>query len=106
MTGTANLGFPRIGDHRELKKALESYWKGDATQAQLLQVAKDIRATNWKRQHKAKISHIPSGDFAFYDLVLNHTLMFNAIPSRYEALKSGDPLTLYFAIARPSERWR
>lgn len=100
MATTANLGFPRIGAQRELKKALESYWKGDSTREDLLAVAKTIRAENWKRHHKAKITHIPSGDFAFYDQVLNHTLMFGAIPSRYEALKGGDPLALYFAMAR------
>lgn len=100
MATTANLGFPRIGAQRELKKALESYWKGESTADALEAVAKSIRAENWKRQHKAKISHIPSGDFAFYDLVLNHSLMFGAVPARYEALKGGDPLALYFAMAR------
>ena len=104
MATTANLGFPRIGAQRELKKALESYWKGDSTREALLEVAKTIRAENWKRQQKAGISQIPSGDFAFYDQVLNHTLMFGAIPSRYESLKGGDPLTLYFAMARGMQR--
>jgi len=103
MAGTTNLGFPRIGDHRELKKSLEAYWKGDASREQLLTTAKEIRATNWKRQHKARISHIPCGDFAFYDQVLNHTLMFNAIPERYSALKD-DPLNLYFAMARGHQK--
>lgn len=104
MATTANLGFPRIGAQRELKKVLESYWKGESTQEQLLTVAKAIRAENWKRQHDAKITHNPSGDFAFYDQVLNHTLMFGAIPSRYAALKNGDPLTLYFAMARGMQK--
>jgi 5-methyltetrahydropteroyltriglutamate--homocysteine methyltransferase len=99
MATTANLGFPRIGAQRELKKALESYWKGDSPREQLLDVAKQIRAENWKRQHAAKITHIPSGDFAFYDQVLNHTLMFGAIPARYDALKA-DPIATYFAMAR------
>ena len=103
MAATANLGFPRIGAQRELKKALESYWKGDSSREALLQVAKDIRAENWKRQHAAKITNIPSGDFAFYDQVLNHTLMFGAIPSRYDALKN-DPLDLYFAMARGHQK--
>ncbi len=103
MATTANLGFPRIGAQRELKKALESYWKGDSSRDALMQVAKDIRAENWKRQHKAHISHIPSGDFAFYDQVLNHTLMFGASPKRYDALKN-DPLDLYFAMARGHQK--
>lgn len=103
MTTTANLGFPRIGAQRELKKALESYWKGDSSRDALLATAKDIRAENWKRQHKAGITHIPSGDFAFYDQVLNHSVMFGAIPARYDALKS-DSLNVYFAMARGQQK--
>ncbi|MES2984906.1 MAG: 5-methyltetrahydropteroyltriglutamate--homocysteine S-methyltransferase [Pseudomonadota bacterium] len=100
MATTANLGFPRIGAQRELKKALESYWKGDVTVEALEATAKSIRAENWKRQHKAQITHIPSADFAYYDQVLNHSVMFGAIPSRYASLKNKDPLALYFAMAR------
>jgi 5-methyltetrahydropteroyltriglutamate--homocysteine methyltransferase len=104
MATTANLGFPRIGAQRELKKVTESFWKGETSKEQLFAAAKEIRAENWKRQQKAGITHIPSGDFAFYDQVLNHTLMFNAIPKRYEALKNADPLTLYFAMARGHQK--
>ena len=104
MASSAILGFPRIGAQRELKKALESYWKGEDKKEHLLQAAKTIRAENWKRQQEAGITHIPSGDFAFYDQVLNHTLMFGAIPERYAPLKAGDPLTLYFAMARGHQK--
>ena len=104
MATTANLGFPRIGAQRELKKSLESYWKGDCDVAALEKTAKDIRAENWKRQQKAGIGHIPSGDFAYYDQVLNHSIMFGAIPSRYDALKGKDPLALYFAMARGHQK--
>jgi len=104
MATTANLGFPRIGAQRELKKALESYWKGDLNVEALEAAAKAIRSENWKRQHAAKITHIPSADFAYYDQVLNHTLMFDAIPARYEALKNKDALTLYFAMARGQQK--
>ena len=103
MVTTANLGFPRIGAQRELKKAQESYWKGDSSADQLMSVAKSIRAENWKRQQDAGFTHIASGDFAFYDQVLNHTLMFNNIPARYEALKK-DPLAVYFAMARGHQK--
>jgi 5-methyltetrahydropteroyltriglutamate--homocysteine methyltransferase len=103
MTTTATLGFPRIGADRELKKALESYWKGESTADALMTVAKSIRTENWKRHQKAGITHIPSGDFAFYDQVLNHTLMFGAIPERYSALKN-DPLAVYFAMARGHQK--
>ena len=104
MASTANLGFPRIGAQRELKKALESYWKGDIAAADLEATAKSIRAENWKRQKDAGITAIPSGDFAYYDQVLNHSAMFNVVPSRYDNLKNGDPLTLYFAMARGHQK--
>lgn len=100
MAISANLGFPRIGANRELKKALESFWKGEVTEPSLEQTAKEIRATNWKHQQAAGIDHIASGDFAYYDQVLNHIHMFGAIPARYDALKTGNKLDLYFAMAR------
>ncbi len=97
---TANLGFPRIGAQRELKKAQEAYWKGDISVDAFREVASNIQRENWKRQKDAGITHIPSGDYSFYDQVLGHTQVFGAIPKRYESLKNGDPLTLYFAMAR------
>ncbi len=100
MAIAANLGFPRIGAHRELKKALESFWKGEIPAADLQGVAKDIREQNWKLQQSNGIAHIPSNDFSFYDQVLDHIVMFGAIPKRYESLKGGDALNLYFAMAR------
>ena len=104
MASTANLGFPRIGAQRELKKALESYWKGEVSSAQLRETAAAIRTENWKRQKDAGITAIPSGDFSYYDQVLNHTVMFGAIPSRYENLKSGNAMDLYFAMARGQQK--
>ncbi len=104
MVTAANLGFPRVGAQRELKRALESYWKGENARDAVLQTAKSLRADHWNRQKDAGISLIPSGDFSFYDQVLDHTHMFGAIPARYEALKSGDPLTLYFAMARGHQK--
>ncbi len=104
MATTANLGFPRIGAHRELKKALESYWKGDVTVEALRQTGIDIQMENWKRQKDAGITFIPTGDFTYYDQVLGHSQVFGAIPTRYESLKNGDPLTLYFAMARGMQK--
>lgn len=100
MATTANLGFPRIGAQRELKKALERYWKGEIPSKELHAAGAAIRAENWKRQHKAGITHIPSGDFTYYDHVLNHSYMFGAIPERYSPLLKADALDLYFAMAR------
>ena len=104
MTSTANLGFPRIGAQRELKKALESYWKGEIPSKDLHAAGAAIRAENWKRQHNAGITHIPSGDFTYYDHVLNHSYMFGAIPERYNPLLKADALDLYFAMARGHQK--
>lgn len=83
MAITANLGFPRIGAQRELKKALESYWKGQTTAEQLQSVAAELRQHHWKQQQDAGIAHIPSNDFSLYDQVLDTTAMMGAIPERY-----------------------
>lgn len=100
MATAANLGFPRIGKQRELKKALEAFWKGEASADSLKEVAASIRAENWQRQHKAGISIIPSGDFSYYDQVLDHIHMLGCVPARYDAFKDSDHLTRYFATAR------
>ncbi len=78
-----SLGFPRIGADRELKKALEAYWKGDIDQAALLQVGRDLRAQHWKLQRDAGIELVPVGDFAWYDQVLSHSLAFGVVPERF-----------------------
>ena len=58
-----NLGFPRIGAQRELKKALEGYWKGQTTRGQLLATGAELRERHWKLQQAAGLEHIPSNDF-------------------------------------------
>ena len=78
-----NLGFPRIGADRELKKALEAYWKGDIDQAALKNVGRQLRATHWQLQRDAGIDLLPVGDFAWYDQVLTHSLTFGVIPQRF-----------------------
>jgi 5-methyltetrahydropteroyltriglutamate--homocysteine methyltransferase len=97
---THNLGFPRIGPRRELKRALESHWTGWITEAQLLAVAKSIRRENWLRQKAGGIDLIPSNDFSFYDHVLDMCALVGAVPDRF--LRTGDDinLTTYFAMAR------
>ncbi len=100
---THNLGYPRIGNQRELKKANESYWAGQSTLQDLLKAAADIRAYNWKLQKEAGVEFIPSNDFSFYDQVLDMSLMVGAIPERYHDIitdKSNTELDLYFAMAR------
>ena len=102
---TNNLGYPRIGSKRELKKASELYWAGKITTDELLEVGKKIRATNWQLQANAGIDLIPSNDFSFYDQVLDLTLTLGAIPKRYaEIAKTNSTLDLYFAMARGSQK--
>lgn len=100
---THNLGYPRIGSQRELKKASENYWSGKSTLKNLLTVGRNIRQENWLLQKQAGIDLIPSNDFSFYDQVLDMSLTVNAIPERYHDVilnKDNTELDLYFAMAR------
>ncbi len=99
MTIATNLGFPRIGKFRELKRALESHWSGKTDAPALLATAKGLRAEHWNLQRAAGIEHVPSNDFAFYDQVLDAIQLVGAAPPRYTALES-EPLRAYFAMAR------
>ncbi|MGD9637856.1 MAG: 5-methyltetrahydropteroyltriglutamate--homocysteine S-methyltransferase [Alphaproteobacteria bacterium] len=104
MIITANLGFPRIGLHREQKKAQESYWQGKTALNDLQQTAANIRKQNWLWQKEIGINHIPSNDFSFYDQVLDTAVMLGAIPERYQvpSEKIVD-IDTYFAMARGGE---
>lgn len=93
------LGYPRIGSHRELKKACENYWSGKISQEQLLKEGASIRALNWYLQKEYKIDLIPSNDFSFYDQVLDLAMTLGAIPKRYAPLLN-DKIELYYAMAR------
>ena len=93
------LRFPRIGVRRELKKALEAFWKGEATSTQLHDCARDIRQNNWKIQKNAGLDFVATGDFSFYDHMLDTCVMLDAIPKRFRCLPAGVAET-YFAMAR------
>ncbi len=97
---TANLGFPRMGRQRELKFALEGYWAGKRTEADLLAVARDLRARHWKLQQAAGINFIPSNDFSLYDQVLDMLVLLGTTPTRFGDGKV--TLERYFAMARNS----
>lgn len=98
---TQNLGYPRIGAQRQLKKANEQYWAGKIDLNALSDVARGIRTENWQTQLNAGIDLIPCNDFSFYDHVLDHTLLLGAVPARYAALATGKAESeLYFAMAR------
>ena len=97
---SASLGFPRIGALRELKKALESYWKGESPKEALLASAAQLRALHWRLQQQAGIEHIPSNDFSLYDHMLDLSCMVGCIPERYGWTGGCVDLDTYFAMAR------
>src|SRR5699024_5325092 len=99
---THNLGYPRIGSKRKLKKASEKYWRNEISVDELKETGKKIRKSNWEAQKEAGIDLIPSNDFSFYDQVLDTSLAVGAIPKRYEAFlnKPHNKWDLYFAMAR------
>jgi 5-methyltetrahydropteroyltriglutamate--homocysteine methyltransferase len=102
---TNNLGYPRIGSDRELKKANEQYWSGKISADNLLTIGKNIRKENWALQFNAGIDLIPSNDFSFYDQVLDLSLTLGVIPEQYQAFaKQNTVLDLYFAMARGAQK--
>lgn len=97
---THNLGFPRIGAKRELKRALESTWAKRITKTQLAETAKAIRAENWRTQQAAGIDLIPSNDFSLYDQMLDTCALVGAVPERFHWQGDKVKLATYFAMAR------
>ncbi|EOR21912.1 5-methyltetrahydropteroyltriglutamate--homocysteine S-methyltransferase [Niallia nealsonii AAU1] len=100
MYKSSNLGYPRIGEKREWKRALERYWKGDCSEEELLQETKNLRLKNLQKQKLQGIDLIPVGDFSFYDHVLDTATMFGQVPSRFAYNGGKVPLQTYFQIAR------
>ncbi|KAL2270382.1 hypothetical protein VTJ83DRAFT_2566 [Remersonia thermophila] len=103
MVKSSVLGFPRMGVLRDLKKANEAYWADKITQEALLAEGKRLRLAHWKIQQEAGVDIIPSNDFSFYDHVLDHIQLFNAVPARYTAQKLS-PLDEYFAMGRGHQK--
>ena len=97
MTTIHNLGFPRIGARRELKFALESYWKGESSRDELKTLGAGLRARNWTSQQGLDL--VPVGDFAFYDQVLDMSFTLGNLPERVQGFH-GDALDNYFRVAR------
>ena len=103
MIKTITIGYPRIGPKRELKKALEKFWKGEIKEAELQKTSRDLRAQNWKTQKENGIDLITSNDFSFYDQVLDMACLLGAIPDRYKWDGQNVNLETYFAMARGSQ---
>jgi 5-methyltetrahydropteroyltriglutamate--homocysteine methyltransferase len=97
MVTTHNLGFPRIGAKRELKFALEKFWKGGAGQDELTSLGAQLRQRHWNDQ--AALDWVPVGDFSFYDQVLDTSFMLGNIPERVRG-REGNALDSYFRVAR------
>lgn len=94
------LGFPRVGLHRELKKAQESYWAGNSSQQALLETGKALRARHWQQQREAGIDLLPVGDFAWYDHVLTTSLMVDNVPARHRNAAGKSDLDTLFRMGR------
>jgi len=97
MSKSYVIGFPRIGEQRELKKILEKYWSKNCSFKEVEEVASVLRKRHWKYQKDAGIKYISSNDFSFYDNVLDTCVLLNAIPKRFKDLKDEE---LYFSMAR------
>ncbi|WP_186782382.1 5-methyltetrahydropteroyltriglutamate--homocysteine S-methyltransferase [Streptomyces sp. CBG9] len=96
-------GYPRQGQHRELKKAVEGYWKGRVGADALNETAAELRRSNWAQLAEAGIDEVPTGDFSYYDHVLDTSVMVGAVPPRHRAAVDADPLDGYFAMARGNQ---
>lgn len=94
------IGFPRIGEKRELKKVLEQYWSKQTDFNEVKYVASQLKKRHWNYQKDAKIDFIASNDFSYYDNMLDATILLGAIPQRFQNLKDEE---LYFAMARGNE---
>ncbi|MFH8132766.1 5-methyltetrahydropteroyltriglutamate--homocysteine S-methyltransferase [Pantoea osteomyelitidis] len=94
------LGFPRVGLHRELKKAQESYWAGNSTQQELLAVGRELRARHWQQQKEAGVDLLPVGDFAWYDHVLTTSLLLGNVPARHQNKDGSVDLDTLFRLGR------
>lgn len=99
-----NLGYPRMGSRRQLKKACEQYWQGLIGRSDLFLTAKRLQEEHWKIQQDAGMDLIPCNDFSFYDQVLDMSLLLGAVPDRYASVVTevggNAEIDLYFAMAR------
>jgi len=97
------IGYPRIGPKRELKTALEKYWKGEINENELQSIASNLKRTNWEIQKSFNLDLICSNDFSYYDQVLDTICLMGAIPERFKSNEKIISLKTYFAMARGSQ---
>ncbi|HUZ03268.1 MAG TPA: 5-methyltetrahydropteroyltriglutamate--homocysteine S-methyltransferase [Thermomicrobiaceae bacterium] len=103
MAKSSILGYPRIGKHRELKKAVEGFWAGKSTADQLAETARDIRRAAWGVQQRSGIDLIPANDFSYYDQMLDTICLTGLVPSRFGSPSGNVDLATYFAMARGAD---
>lgn len=94
------LGFPSIGKQRELKQALESFWKGNLSAESLLETSTELKKRHWQVQKDASLDYVTTGDFSLYDRMLDITCMLGAVPPRFTSCLGDSPLDRYFSLAR------
>ncbi len=97
---THNLGYPRIGESRELKRATEAFWNGTITEAELLAKAAELRRHHWQKQQALGIDLIPSNDFSLYDQMGDAAALVGCVPKRFSWSDASVDLTTYFKMAR------
>jgi len=100
MTTIHNLGFPRIGARRELKKCLEAYWREEINQEALLNSGRELQQRHWRLQAQVGMEWIPVGDFSWYDQVLDLSALLGVVPSRFGWSGGEVDLDTYFRMAR------
>jgi 5-methyltetrahydropteroyltriglutamate--homocysteine methyltransferase len=91
------IGFPRIGEQRELKKVLENFWAKNVEFSEVQNVANDLKRKHWNYHSQEEIEYISSNDFSLYDNMLDTSVMLGTIPDRFMGLINEE---LYFAMAR------
>lgn len=96
---TTIIGFPRIGEFRELKFQTEKYFRGEITENELAAVGADLRKKHWQLVKDSGIDQIPSNDFSFYDTTLDTAFLLNILPKEIQTIDLS-PLDKYFALAR------
>lgn len=96
---TSIIGFPRIGEHRELKFATEKYFRKEIGAEELQATAKELRAKHWRLAQERGVDQIPSNDFSLYDTFLDTAVLFNIVPEQVQAIDLSE-LDKYFALAR------
>ncbi|MBB3110095.1 5-methyltetrahydropteroyltriglutamate--homocysteine methyltransferase [Paenibacillus phyllosphaerae] len=100
MVQSSVLGYPRIGENREWKKALEAFWAGKIEEAELQETLKQIRLTHLRKQQAIGIDLIPVNDFSYYDQILDTAAMFGIVPKRFDYAGGPVPLSVYYGMAR------